>query len=488
MTTPSRSASARRPRRVVVIGGGLTGMLTAAVLAERCDEVVIAERDVLPTTPAPRRGLPQAPHAHVLWSGGARAIDNILPGIIDEWIAAGARRIPLPGGLVSMTPQGWFRRWPTELQFLISCSRDLLDWCIRKRVLAHPAVRVREQVTVTALLGSAARVTGVRLHDRSPHAGSTEGAESTGRVEDLAADLVVDAGGRGTRAVSWLADLGVTGIQEAEVDSGVAYATRIYAAPAGTENYPLVNVQPRANTGRPGRGTIIAPIEGGRWLVTLSGTRGGEPTKDPAAFEAFARSVRHPIVGELITHTTPLSDEILVTRSTLNRRRFYERNALPDGFIALGDAVATYNPVYGHGMSVAALSALALRTELRRHGLHSPGLARRVQREVATPTDMAWQMATGQDILYPGATGTQPKALDRVAQKYIDRLTLTATARPYATRALLDVMTLSAPATTLFRPTVVLTALRGPRRSALAQPPLTVAERSLVASPPVEVP
>ncbi|MGJ3559456.1 hypothetical protein ACR6C2_14865 [Streptomyces sp. INA 01156] len=204
-----------------------------------------------------------------------------MPGITDRWLAAGARRIPLPTGLVSMTAQGWLRRWP-EMQYMIACTRDLLDWVVREQVLRMPAVRLLQGREMRALEGTATRVTGVRV--RTP-----EGKELT-----LDADLVVDAGGRGSRATQWLRDLGVDGIREAEVDSGLVYASRFYRAPAGSDDFPIVNVQSDPGEPVPGRTATIVPVERGRWLVTLSGTRGGEPSREPDRFESFARSVRHP--------------------------------------------------------------------------------------------------------------------------------------------------------------------------------------------------
>ncbi|MFK8843788.1 hypothetical protein ACEXOX_00910 [Streptomyces sp. Ac-502] len=264
----------------MVLGGGLTGMLAAAVLAEHA-EVQIVEHDLLPVAPAPRKGLTQAQHAHLLWSGGARTIESLLPGITQQWLATGARRIPLPTGLVSLTAAGWLRRWP-EMQHLIACSRDLLDWGVRQQVLAHPRIRV------------------------------------------------------------------------------------------------------------------------------LSGTRGGQPTREASAFLPFARNVRHPIVANLIADVEPLTD-VRLSRSTVNRRRRFDllRN-WPRGFAVLGDAVATYNPLYGQGMSVAAQEAAALRDALNQYGLGAPTLARRLQRTVGRLTQAPWAMATGQDIRYPGAIGPRP--------------------------------------------------------------------------------
>ncbi|GHK02229.1 FAD-dependent oxidoreductase [Streptomyces sp. NPDC003753] len=463
MSEPASTSPDARPRRAVVIGGGMAGMLAAAALRAHAD-VTVVERDVLPEGPEPRKGLPQARHVHVIWSGGARAMEQLLPGVTEAWLAAGARRVPLPTGLVSLQPRGWFRRWP-EMQFMIACSRDLLDWVVRECVTGSERVTVLQRTELLSLEGDASRVTGVRVR-------TADGEE---RV--LAADLVVDAAGRGSRAAAWLKELGVPAAPLEEVDSGLVYSSRIFRAPVGTEQFPLVNVQSDATVPVPGRTTTIEPIEGGRWLVTLSGTRGGEPPSTAEEFETFAReNVRHPVVGELIAHAEPLSDPV-VTRSTVNRRRFYEKvDGWPEGFVAIGDSVATYNPVYGHGLSVAAQGAVALGELVARHGPAAPGLARRVQRAVARPVATAWEFATSTDILYPGAIGKAPSLANRVLGAYVNRLMLTATGRPLVAKAFFDVVTLSKPMSELVRPAVVIAVLRGPRRPLLTAPPLTADE------------
>jgi 2-polyprenyl-6-methoxyphenol hydroxylase-like FAD-dependent oxidoreductase len=218
--------------------------------------------------------------------------------------------------------------------------------------------------------------------------------------------------------------------------------------------------------------------------VTLSGTREGQPTESAEEFEPFARDLRHPVVGELIAHAQPLTD-VAISRSTINRRRFFEKvKGWPEGFVALGDAVATYNPVYGHGMSVAAQGALALRGQLAERGIAAPGLARRVQRAVALPVTIAWELATGTDIRYPGAIGEQPRATRKLLGRYVDRLLRTAAGRPLVAQAFLAAATLSAPLTTLLRPEIVVAVLRGPRRPPLTAPPLTAEELETVLGAP----
>ncbi|EKX65648.1 FAD binding domain protein [Streptomyces ipomoeae 91-03] len=458
------------PRRAVVLGAGLAGLLAAAALRDHA-EVTVVERDALPEGPEPRKGVPQARHAHLLWSGGARAMEELLPGVTEAWLAAGARRIPLPTGLVSLSAQGWCRRWP-EMQFMIACSRDLLESVVRARLLVGPRVTVLERTEVLGLEGDASRVTGVRVRP----------ADGEERV--LAADLVVDAAGRGSRGTAWLDALGVPPAPMEEVDSGLVYASRVFRAPAGTEEYPVVNVQPNAAKPVPGQSATLVPIEGGRWLVTLSGTRGGQPTADAEEFEKFARSLRHPVVGELISRAEPLTD-VVVTRSTINRRRFFEKvSDWPEGFVAIGDAVATYNPIYGHGMSVAAQGALLLRERVAAHGITAPGLARRIQRAVAGPVGLAWGLATGVDIRYPEAIGKQPNVVQRLFGRYVERLIRTALGRPLVFRAYLGVVTLAEPVSALVRPEVVLAVLRGPVKPPLTEPPLTDQERETVLGAP----
>ncbi|MEW2043793.1 FAD-dependent monooxygenase, partial [Streptomyces sp. NPDC005534] len=368
-----------RPK-AIVIGASAAGLFAAAALAEFAD-VTIIERDTLPNGPHDRRGVPQAHHAHLMWSGGVKACQQLLPGLVEDAVDQGARLAGIMRDMVSRAPnEVWFRRFNTPHRNLI-CSRPLLDHVLRTRVLNDHRITLREETTVEELTGTAAAVTGVRIT-----------AADSG--ESLTADLVVDTSGRGTRVTHWLTSLGLPPVEEREVNAGVTYATRYYKAPGDSAQtrFPLVNVQ--ANPAQPpGRGGIIVPIEGNRWIITLSGTRGGEPTSNPNEFLEFALSLGDPIIGELLKGAEPLGD-VTISHSTANRRRYFEKmRHWPDGFVALGDAAASYNPVYGHGLSVAAQCALALRNLLRSTPLNAPGTARRLQRQAAKPVGDAWDLA-----------------------------------------------------------------------------------------------
>ncbi|MFK4110871.1 NAD(P)/FAD-dependent oxidoreductase [Streptomyces sp. NPDC002176] len=450
---------------VIVIGAGMSGLLAAAALVDHAD-VTLIERDTLPAGPEPRRGVPQARHAHLVWTGGVTALGVLLPGLIEDLVSRGARLVHIMGDMVSRAPNEiWFRRFTSTPHRNLVCSRDLLDAVTRARVLADPRITLRQNTTADRLAGDAARVTG--LHIRTPDTAD----------EHLAADLVIDATGRGSRAPAWLKALGLPAVSEREVDAGVAYATRVYRAPA--EDFPLVNVQANPAV-PPGRGGIILPVENGRWIVTLSGTRGGEPTDDPDAFTDFALGLGDPVIGELIRDAEPLT-EVVTTRSTANRRRHFEKlRHWPDGFTVIGDAVAGYNPVYGHGITVAAQSALALREHAATTGVTRPGSARRLQKAVTRPVAAAWDLAIGQDIFYPGASDQPPTRVERALAAFVDRAVATGARNPRALAALLDVMSLSRPATRLFSPAMLLPMLFGPGRPFLTGAPLTEGERKAV--------
>lgn len=330
------------------------------------------------------------------------------------------------------------------------CSRELTDHVVRGRVLEADDIEVVQSAKVVGLTGDAARVTGVRLQD-----------EDGERV--LAADFVVDATGRRSKAPEWLVEIGVPEVEEEFVDPGLAYSTRLYRAPQGVHpDFPAVLIQPQAGTGQPGRGATLFPIEGGRWIATMTGTRGAQPPSDAAGFDAFARGQRHSVIADLLAQAEPIS-EVRPYKGTVNRRRYYERLPLPEGFALVGDAVAALNPVYAHGMSASAFGALALRAALEEVGL-KPGLAARAQAGVAAAVETPWSMAVQQDVAFPdvrtnrtAVAGPGPEE-----QEFMGRLAATSLSEPVVANALFGVYTLMTPAAEMVTPEVQELVRRGP--------------------------
>jgi len=444
----------------VVLGAGTAGLLAATALARHVGRVTVVDRDRLPPGPEQRRGVPQARHAHVLWSGGGQVIESLLPGTVGRLLAAGAHRISLPEQMVSLTAYGWQHRFPAT-QSVIAASRPLLDWLIREAALREPRIVLLEDTDLVGLTGDADRVTGVSVRPRQRGAGAAV----------IEADLVVDATGRGSPMKRWLAGLGLPPVREDVVDPGMAYATRVYRAPEGARSFPLVTLYADHRAGVPGRNGMLLPVEDGRWMVTVSGTRGAEPPTTEAGFDDFLRTLRHPLIADLVAGLEPLGP-VHSSRSTANRRLFYDRlPRWPEGLVVTGDALAAFNPVYGHGISSAALAARELERALGEHGL-KPGLAQSVQRALGAVVDTPWSLATSQDIRYPQCRAdTQDPRLGRHAPEHqlaADRLGALSVVDPVVSAAALEVSTLSAASDRLQAPGV-----RAVPDGATALPPLT---------------
>ncbi|MFE3742228.1 FAD-dependent oxidoreductase [Streptomyces sp. NPDC059134] len=450
----------RRARHAVVVGGSLAALLTARVLSDHADRVTVVERDRFPDGPEPRAGVPQSRHLHVLLESGQRALEKLLPGILAELGERGFPRIGQPSDLVQWQGGRFFRRTPASAH-LLTGSRPLLEWLVRRRVTADPRITVLEGTEVVGLVGDATRVRGVRLRER--------GARTLYEARPLAADLVVDASGRGTRAPDWLAAIGAEPAHEETLDTGLAYASRLYRGPEGAEapdclGYFFVSGKGQAEGG------VALPVESGLHLVTLSGLRGSEPPSDAAGFLGFTARLPHPALHAWLSRAEPASP-VHAFRSTANVRRRYDRpGRRPAGFLATGDALCSFNPVYGQGMAVAALGALALADALA-DPRRTP-TTRRVQRALVGAARQAWSIAAGADRVLPGARGNaaRVRAADRPAAWYLERVMERVGEDPVVGDAFRGVTHLTSTVGVLFAPRVVRAVLFGQVVPVLSDP------------------
>ena len=248
----------------VVLGGSMAGLLAARVLAEQFTTVVVVERDRLSNGPEPRRGIPQGKHIHGLLAGGQQAMEQLLPGLTRD-LAAGGVPVGDPLADVRLCLNGHrFRPAPSGLT-LVSASRDVLEDHVRRRVRSQPNVVMRDRCDVVGLTEVRGRISGVRVLRRAD--GSVE--------EQLDADLVVDATGRGSRAPVWLSDIGFPAPTEDRLSVDLGYTTRRYRLPPGALGGDLGLLQ--APTPRHPRGAALAHLEDGVWMLTLIGLRGDHP-------------------------------------------------------------------------------------------------------------------------------------------------------------------------------------------------------------------
>jgi 2-polyprenyl-6-methoxyphenol hydroxylase-like FAD-dependent oxidoreductase len=437
--------------RAVVLGASMAGLLAARVLADTYGQVTVIDHDELPETPMHRRGVPHGRHIHALLARGQQALEELLPGLTAELVSQG-----VPAGDVLADARLYLsghrlRQAHTGLG-LLSASRPVLEGHVRARTRVLPNVAFLDSRDVVGLTTTpdGGRVTGARVFRRAD--GSAE--------ELIAADLVVDATGRGSRTPVWLEALGYLRPPTERVQIRLGYATRIYRLPPDALQGDLAVVQ-TATRKHPRAGGLQA-LEGDRWLLTLAGILGDYPPTDPDGFLAFARSLQFPDIYEAVRDGEPLDDPVGFRFPASVRHRYERLDRLPAGLLVVGDAVCSFNPVYGQGMSVAALEALTLRRHLQRGVEPQP---RRFFRDLARVVDVPWDMAAGGDLIFPGVQGHRTRK-DRLVSTYLARLHAAAAHDAHLAIAFTRVAGLVAPPQALLRPGIVLRVLRGSLHSA----------------------
>ncbi|MBD0694788.1 NAD(P)/FAD-dependent oxidoreductase [Streptomyces sp. CBMA123] len=460
-TTPGRGTA-------VVIGGGLAGVVAAWALRGFAERIVVVERDRYPDEPVFRSGVPQGRHAHLVLEAGHRALEELMPGINQELAAAGAHRVSTSGDLRWLSSAGWMVDYPARMAFL-SCTRPVLDKLVLDRVRTEPSIEFLEGTDVVGLLGSGQAVTGVKVRARGSGRGPEDGSESSsgsssghgsgrGEVRDIPAELVIDASGRSTSVPKWLTELGCRAVPEERVDAGVAYTSRLFHRPPGVDlGYQAIYLQTKAPD-KPRMGVLL-PVEGDRWIVSLAGMRGAEPEPGAEGFTKHLSQLRDPALREMLREAEP-AGEVRGFLPGPGVRRHYERSA-PEGLVVVGDAASTFNPVYGQGVTVSLFCAQVLRRTAARHGGVGHATARDARREVAAVSKTAWMMSSAEDVRFTATTGGPSGALVRLQHRYLDKVLRGATHNPEVTAAFHEVLSLVAPPTRLFHPSVVAAVLRG---------------------------
>jgi 2-polyprenyl-6-methoxyphenol hydroxylase-like FAD-dependent oxidoreductase len=438
----------------IVIGASISGLLAARVLSAHFDRVTVFDRDVLPSTIENRRAVPQGQHGHGLLASGLRGLKTLFPAIDRDLLEAGA----VPGDVIGNLR--WFQhghykaRFASGLEGLL-LSRPLLEGTLRRRVLRLPNVRILDHTSATALVVEQGNVQGVHVRVQQPgEAGTT-----------VTADLVVDASGRASRSPEWLESFGYGKPAAEEVHVGIGYTTRIFRrSPHDLDGDMGALLAPKPPHEQ--RIGFMLAMEGNRWMVTLGGWLGNHAPIDPDGYLEFARTLSRPDIYDVIKHAEPLTHAVTYAFPSNLRRRYEAFTRFPGHYVVMGDALCSFNPLYGQGMSVATLEALALRECLEQ----APSV-----REVWRPffktagkiIDGPWMIAAGSDFAFAGVTGAKPRGTSAV-NWYLDRVHRAASSDRHVCRAFFDVANLLKPAPSLFRPSILArvwrecVALRGP--------------------------
>jgi len=422
----------------VVVGGSMAGLCAARVLADGFDSVTVLDRDPFPDEPTARDGAPQTSHPHAMLEAGRVTLEDFFPGFGETLFDAGGLCVDA-GTELQFYDRGGFLTDPPERLPMYCATRPLFEHVVRERVRALDGVDLQGRTQVTGYRFEGETVAGVVTR-----AGGDE--------RTLSADLVVDATGRTSRTPRWLADRGYPTPDVEEVHVDVTYSTiRVERPPDDRRVFFVPPDAPRT------RGGAVIPVEGDRWEVIVQGVHGDDAPTDREGFLAFAGSLPVPEVGRLAREQEWTSDGVHHYPFPCSRRRRYEHlDRFPEGLVVTGDAVASFNPIYGQGMSVAALDALCLHHALAEGGLE--GIGPRFFDRIGEIVDIVWKLAVGRDFEFRETEGPKPFGTD-LFNRYVARLSRKAHADSLLTEEFARVFRLERPPTALLRPAVALRVL-----------------------------
>jgi 2-polyprenyl-6-methoxyphenol hydroxylase-like FAD-dependent oxidoreductase len=389
-------AGMSKPTQAVVIGASMAGLLAARALSETFDRVVVVESDRLPDDASDRRAVPQGKHVHGLLARGLVALNTLFPGFDADLLAAGALRSDVSD--MHWWADGWLVKTEPSGITGFSCSRRLLEHTVRERVRALPGVEINDSCDVLGLISNANgdTINGVRTMSRVDSAQAAE----------LRADLVVDAAGRASRTPQWLTALGYKTAEETRIPVDITYVTREYRREPGHLD-GRVGIVTHSFPGLP-MGAFLLAIEDDTFILTCTGIYGEEPPMDDDGLAEFVAKLPPPDLAEFLRAATRIS-EPLKTHYPVSVRRHYESlTNFPAGYVVVGDAVCSFNPVFGQGMSVAAAEAVLLRDLLR---AGSANLATDLFAGAAEIVDVPWMIAVNADLRYPEAKVPQTEEI-----------------------------------------------------------------------------
>jgi 2-polyprenyl-6-methoxyphenol hydroxylase-like FAD-dependent oxidoreductase len=434
-------------RQAIVIGSSMGGLLAARALADYYQQVTVLESDVFPLPGKNRKGVPQDRHSHGLLSRGREILEQLFPGITEELKTQGALPYDLLQQSRWFTNGGYlYQKSPSELIGLL-VSRPLLEAQVRKRLLSLPSIKIIENCDVLGLLATSerTRIVGVRLIDRAD--GSSESA--------LNADLVVDATGRRSLSPVWLEKLGYEKPQEEQMSVGIGYTTRSYRRRLEDLQGDLATiVSPSLPNWRCG---VILAQEGDRWIVSIGGYLGDRAPRDEQGFLEFAKSMPATEIYEVIKDAEPLSELLPYKVSSSQRRRYETMARFPENYLVFGDAICSFNPIYGQGMTVAALESLALQNCLAKG---SQNLRARFFKSAGKLIDIPWSIVVDNDLRIPQVEGKRSLRV-RFLNWYMSKLHVAARRDRVVAIAFLKVTNLMASPESLLHPRILLRVLLG---------------------------
>lgn len=384
----------------VVIGASIAGLCAARVLSDFYPRVTVFERDDLPGEPASRATVPQDRHLHMLMARGANEFESLFPGLLKDMVAAGVAMLENRPDCIYLGAAGYVLGTGHTLRDEFTAyvpSRPHLEWQLRRRVLDIDNVEILQRSVAEPRYEPARqRVSGVLL----------DSADPAGEPEFVAADLVVDAAGRGTRLPVWLKQWGYQPAEEATVGIGVKYASQAFRMPDGLIQEKVV-VNGASHDQSLGLGMLS--YEDGTWVLTTFGVANVKPPQTFPEMLALADELLPEHFTRALAQAEPIGRPAFHAFPASRWRRYHKLERFPAGIIPFGDAIASFNPTFGQGMTMTSLQAGHLRRALQSQAADEL-LAHEFHRATAKTTFPVWMMnAIGDVTFHHAKADPQPR-------------------------------------------------------------------------------
>ncbi|MED3536910.1 FAD/NAD(P)-binding protein [Bacillus toyonensis] len=375
--------------KAIVIGGSMAGKFAAKALSTSFKEVIILEVGDKWDGKASRKRVPQSDHPHVLLKGGEKAIEELFPTITNELIEAGSIINNFTRDLKWHQFGLWKQPFIGEVH-MIQQSRPLLEWHIQKRIDQVSNITITYKTLVNGLLvdGKLNKVCGVKVKYLE-----------TGMQEEVYADIVVDASGFGSKSMEWLREYEIE-VQEEKVRIDLFYTTRMFQLKEN-EELDCCNMLMSPSFPENPYGVLIQTIEDNRYFVTFSGYANEKAPQTDNEFYDFAENLSIPNVTEFLNKAEGITDIKTYKIPYQVRRRFDLVNNVPEGLLVVGDAQCRFDPVFGQGVSVAAMEAHQLQLLLQSRKQLDKTFTQQFYKKTADIIETPWDMTTTEISRHP---------------------------------------------------------------------------------------
>lgn len=399
---------------VQIIGGGFSGMLYAIAIAPYCKRIRLFESNTFPSGERPqyRKGSPQDQHQHTLLLRGRQLLQKYIPDFEDQLDALGVPETDYINDCELYTHGGRLPRFPSSVK-IRPCRRPVIDYILARQLKKITHITCYEHCRIHGLVVESGKVVGVNVK------------QENNPPEDHYAALTIDCSGRHSKVMSWLEEKNVACPKTSKVTPHLGYASCLYQKPDNAPDWKGVEIACHAPHNAQAAG--LWEVENNQWLLTLIGTAGQYPPNDYEGFLNFSKTLESPSVFNAIKDLQPLSS-VRSHRGTDNQWRHFEKmKHMPEGLIVCGDAHCCYNPYYGQGMTITAITADILAKNFAaaahrqtRVDKAIASIRKSYYRKSFIPLWLGWSLATFEDARWPSTEGLALRWYEKLFFVYLD--------------------------------------------------------------------